>query len=89
MLDYGTADGMRWLSGAKVVEFIVLDDGHPIVCRVSQKCLEVNCSCPPAAASLLGAAKDNFGHITDRVGRLIQQGRLEPDGTILLRSSDW
>ena len=89
MLDYGTADGMRWLSDQNVVQFIVLDDGQPITCRVSQKCLEDNCGCPPAAATLLGAAKQNFDHITDRVGRLISLGRFEADGTILLRSSDW
>ena len=89
MLDYGTADGMRWLSGPRVVQFIILDDGQPITCRVSQKCLEDNCSCPPVAASLLGTAKDNFKHITDRVSRLIRLGRFEPDGMILLRSSDW
>jgi hypothetical protein len=72
-----------------VVEFIVLDDGRPIICRVSQKCLEDNCGSPPAPATLLGAAKDNFDHITDRIGHLIGLGRFEAGGTILLRSSDW
>jgi hypothetical protein len=89
MLDYGSADGMRWLSGQNVAEFIVLDDGRPIICRVSQECLEDNCGCPPAPATLLGAAKDNFNHITDRIGKLISLGRFEADGTILLESSDW
>ncbi len=89
MLDYGTADGMRWLSGPDVVQFIVLDDGQPITSRVSQRCLEDNCGSPSTAATLLGAAKQNFDHITDRVGRLISLGRFETDGTILLRSLDW
>jgi len=89
MLDFGTDDGMRWLSGPDVVEFIVLDDGQPITCRVSQRCLEHNCECSSTAADLLGAAKDNFDHITDRVGHLIGLGRFEADGTILLQSSDW
>ena len=89
MLDYGTSDGMQWLSGPNVVEFIVLDDGRPIICRVSQECLEYNCGCSPAAASLLGAAKGNFDHITKRVGRLISLDLFEADGTILLQSPDW
>lgn len=89
MLDDGTADGLQWLSGPKVIEFIALDDGHPIVCRVSQKSQEHNRHCRPVAATLLGAARDNFGHIADCIGRLMQVGRFEPDGTILLRSSDW
>ncbi len=89
MLDYGTADGMQWLSDPGIVQFIVHDDGQPIFCRVSRKCLEDNCGRPATAAALLDAAKQNFAHITDRVGRLIRLGRFEPDGTILLRSSDW
>ena len=89
MLDYGTDDGLRWLSGPDVVEFIVLDDGQPITCRVSQKCLEHNCDSLSTAAGLLDAAKDNFDHITKMVGGLIGLGRFEEDGTILLQSSDW
>ena len=82
MLDYGTDDGMRWLSGPDVVEFIVLDDGRPITCRVSQKCLEHNCECSSTAAGLLGAAKDNFDHITNRgrgsLGRAVLGGPTSP-----------
>ena len=89
MRDYGTADGMRWLSGPDVVQFMVLDDGRPITCRVSQDCLQDNCGCSAAAADLLGAAKDNFDHITDRIGHVIGLGRFEADGSVLLRSSDW
>jgi len=89
MLNYGTAEGMRWLTAPNCVELTVLEDGQAIICRVSRKCLEDNCGRPPTAAALLDAAKQNFHHIMHRVDRLIRRGRFESDGTILLRSSDW
>ena len=89
MIEFGDNLNWKWVGGLDVIEFAIDVDGAPVICRVSRECLEDHCGDPKTAGEFLDAAKRNFEAITDRVQRLIEGGRTEPDGSILLRSADW
>ncbi len=81
--------GWVWIIGADVAQFRVEVGGSPVTCRVSRECLEDHCGDPKSPGEFLDAAKKNTEAITDVVQLLIQSGRYEPDGSILVRSTDW
>ena len=89
VIAYGTNDNWRWNGSREVVEFTVLDEAHPILCRVSRECIEDNFGNPSGPEECLDATKVNFDPITDLIGHLIRGGRFEPDGSILIRTLDW
>ncbi len=89
VIAYGTSKNWWWNGVREVVEFRVHDEGWPIVCRVSQKCIEDNFGNPKGPEACLDAAKERFDPITDLAGFLIRAGRFEPDGSILIRTLDW
>ena len=89
MIDIGDNTGWIWIGGTDVIQFTIEVDGDPVICRVSRECLEDHCGDPKVPGEFLHAAKKNTEAITDIVLRLIPSGRYEPDGSILVRSTDW
>ena len=89
MIEFEDCSGWKWVDGPDVIEFTADLDGHTFVCRVTGECIEDHCGDPKTAGEFLDAAKNNFGAITDRVHDLIAGGRYEPDGSILVRTTDW
>ena len=43
MINYGWRESWQWLGGPDVIQFTAHDNGKPIICRVSQECIEDNC----------------------------------------------
>jgi hypothetical protein len=84
-----TANDVVWNGYRDSAQLVVYVDGKRIRCRVSPDCIDVHCGAPPNALGRAEAARANFEAITERVTRLIAVRRFEPDGTILLRSTDW
>ena len=89
MLDYGTNESWYWHSPTMEVRFRILKDGKPVVCRVTHECIKDHCGNPADESACFTAAKQNFDAITDQVGYYVSLGRFEPDGTVLLRTTDW
>ncbi len=89
MIEFGDNLNWKWVGELDVAEFTINVDGFTVFCRVSRECLEDHCGDPKTAEEFLDAAKGNFGAITDRVHDLIAGGRYEPDGSILVRTTDW
>ncbi len=89
VIAYGTSKYWWWNGVREVVEFRVHDEGWPIVCRVSRECIEDNFGNPRSPEECLDAAKERFDPITDVAGAMIRAERFEPDGSILIRTSDW
>ena len=93
MLDFGSNEDWLWDRdrGRAVVQFNVTDheSGQQFLCRISAECITEHCGNPTTDAARLDAAKAHFDQITDIARHLHTIGRFEPDGTILVRSSDW
>ena len=60
-----------------------------VICRISREAIEDHCVDTPTPSACLEAAKRRVEDITKRLGDLIDQGRFEMDGSVLLRSADW
>ena len=88
MIDYGDNKDWSWVGGLEEIHFTVREDGKNILCRVSREFLEDHCGNPSDPVACLDAAKGLFDPITDKIGRLISGRRFEPDGSVLLRTSD-
>ena len=91
MLSFGTNEDWLWDGSRDVFQFNVTihETGQQIICRVTEECITDHCGNPTTDEACLDAAKEHFNQVTDLVGHLIAIGRFEPDGTILVRSSDW
>ncbi len=89
VIAYGTSENWRWNGSREVIEFMVFDEACPILFHLSGECIEDNFGNPSSPEECLDAAKDRFDAITDLAGALICAGRFEPDGSILIRTSDW
>jgi hypothetical protein len=89
MYEFGSNEDWVWDGSRNVVQFSAIVNGQRIVCRVSEECIMDHFGNPSTETECMVAAKERFDSITDLAGHLINKGRFEPDGTILIRSSDW
>lgn len=98
-IQFGNSLGMSWSGGHRLngnVHFTITMVGHdgPIDCLVTADCINDHCGNPGALAgypggNYLDAAMEHFDAISDRIRFLAARGRFEPDGSIVLRTSDW
>lgn len=88
MIDFGSAEHLRYNSGYEEVRFTVFDENRRILCRVTREALEDNWSPANSNDDPLDIAKNQFDALTDKIGELIALGRFEDDGSILLRTID-
>ena len=88
MFEFGTNEDLAWDGTRDVVQFTIIRDGQQIICRVSKECITDHFGDPSTDGACFNAAKERFDPITDLAAHLITIGRFEPDGTILIRSSD-
>ncbi len=89
MIEFGDNLNWKWVGELDAAEFTITVDGIPVICRVSRECLEDHCGVPKTAGEFFDAAKGNFQAITDRLPDLIAGSRYEPEGSILVRTTDW
>ena len=90
MLDFGNTDSWMWHGPTLEVRFQILQDGKPILCRVTRECISDHCGNPTDDEAILTAAKQFSEPIENQLAHYITIERFEPpDGSILLRSADW
>ena len=88
MINFGTNRNWYWESGLEEVRFQIIDDGVPILCRVSPSWIDENLDVDGDDSGLyLEAAKDAFDLICDEIRLYLSQDRRQEDGSILLAGS--
>lgn len=78
--------GETWNSNRDIVQFPAVVNGRNVSCAISWEALQDNFggnAVPP-----LDCFRSNRNAIEAKAERLIQNGRFEPDGSLLIRSQD-
>lgn len=88
MIGYGSADKMWWDGRHMEVRFLATDQGRQITCRITWEWLTdtYGNGDDDRDAQALSVAQEHFDTITDLIGKRIAAGRLEPDGSVVLKS---
>ena len=87
MLKFPNASEILWSRERDEAVFTIEEDGHPIHCRVTLEALEGYAGGAKVHDGL-SAAQDYLPKIEEDVAVLIAVGRLESDGSVLLRAAD-
>lgn len=85
MIDFGSAEQMRYLSRTETVNHYVYADGQRVNCRVSKEFLSDEYGM--TNEDPLEFAQLRFDQLTDAWGQLISIGAYEAKNSVLLRSS--
>ena len=88
-IHFGGREHCHWDDDNHEVRFTAGRGGQSILCRITRECLESHCGNPQTAQECLDAAKDHFDAITHQFSLRIGTGMVEPDASVLLRSTDW
>ena len=87
-MKFPNANEIRWDTERDEAVFTIeQDDGHPIDCRVTLEALEEYVGSAKVEDGL-SAAQDYLIKLEDDIAVLVAVGRLEADGSVLIRASD-
>lgn len=89
MLDYGTGENLYWDPAHKEVRFTVPERGRVRVFRIEREALEEYCGAHGEPEVYVQAARINFAFITHRISDKLSLDLTEPDGSVLVRRTDW
>ncbi len=87
MLKFPNASEILWSRERDEAVFTIEEDGHQIHCRVTREALEGYAGGAKVHDGL-SAAQDYLPKIEEDAAVLIAVGRLESDGSVLLRAAD-
>ncbi len=87
MLKFPTANKIMWSRERDEAVFTVEQDGRPVHCRVTLESLEEYAG-GATVHDGLSAVHEYLLEIEEDVGFLVEAGRFESDGSVLLRASD-
>lgn len=89
MLHYGNGDELYWYAGREEVRFEVRGEGGFLLCRLQAAALKRYGADPDDPAGCVNAAQEHFDHFTHRISDKLALGLVEPDGSVLVRATDW
>lgn len=88
-IEFGSPDQMWCDAHSMEVRHRLRVYGAAVLCRIARQAIDDRFGDSESDADRLAAAQEHFDQITDRWGILIQRGRFEADGSVLIDSADW
>jgi hypothetical protein len=86
-IEFGSPDQMWCDVHSMEVRHEIRVYGAAVRCRIAPQAIDDRFGVSKTDADRLAAAQQQFDQITDRWGLMIQQGRFQPDGSVLIDSA--